>query len=168
MKGVKGFTLLETVTALAVWLLLSAGAAQVLLYASRASVRMIGEQEAFESARASLDALTVNLQLADTILLETDRNGVLSKLTLTERDPDGLSAYYIFYFDAAAEPEEAKYHRLEFGRNNEFASHIQTVRLACVDGRMRVTVVTDDALAPPITLRSSVDVRYKRVTVTVI
>ena len=161
-----GFTLLETAIALAVFLLLSVSASAALVYVSRSSERLMVTQNVFENARASLDALTVNIQMAEKILLETDADDVLKKLTLTERDPDGKLADYFFYFKRGAGPEEAKYHRLEFGLNAEFASHIASVKITYEnERRMDITVVTDDFSGPPMTCSGSVDVRYKQVTV---
>jgi type II secretory pathway component PulJ len=160
-----GFTLLEAVIALAVWMVLAAGVSSVWLHVSRTSTQVITTQNAFENARASMDALLVNLQMADTIRLETDRHHVLRRLTLTQRDPNGNPHDYIFYFSANARPGEAKYHRLEFGLNNEFASRIALVKLEQTgQNRMRVTVITDDEAA--LTLTGSADIRYKDVTVT--
>ena len=162
----RGFTLIETVIALAVWLLLTAGAGSVLIYASRASERLIVTQEIFENARASLDAITVNIQMANTVLLEVDADGVLKTLKMTERNPDGQLADYSFYFKSNALPGEAKYHRLEFGLNDEFASNIEIVRLTAINGkRIEITIITDDILCPSMTLCGSVDIRYKEVTV---
>lgn len=162
----KGYTLLETVIALAVWAVLAITAAGMLAYTARANMRLTESSLAFENARVSLDALSVNIQMADTIVLETDHNGVLRQLTLTERAPNGSPANYIFYFSKTAQPGEAKYHRLEFGLNDEFASHIETVKLVYADdGYIAVTVTTDDTLGEPLTLTASVDARYKNVTV---
>lgn len=165
IKQPNGYTLLEAVIALAVWSVLALTAAGLLVYVSRSSARMLNEAEAFENARAAVDALTANLQMADTVRVENDYDGILRKLTLTERDPDGRSADYIFYFNASALPIQAKYHRLEFGLNDEFASRIARVTLSLSGEVMTVTVVTDDTLCAPFTFQSMVDVRYKQVTV---
>ena len=162
----EGFTLIETVIALAVWLLLATGAGSVLVYASRASERLIVTQEIFENARASLDAITVNIQMANTVVLETDSDDVLKKLTLTERNPKGELEEYYFFFKRGAEPDEAKYHRLEFGENNEFASHIGLIKLKVVnDKRLEITVITDGILCPSVTISGAADIRYKDVSV---
>lgn len=158
-----GFTLLEAVIALAVFSLLAAGATRCWLYTTRAASRLLNTQEAFENARAAMDALTVNLQMAYEIKLKTDSDHVLEKLVLTELD-DGEPSVYEFYFKRSARPGEAKYHRLEFGQNNEFASHIEQVRLMVTDNHtVTITVITDDELGQPITLTGMVDVRHKKV-----
>lgn len=164
-KRIRGYTLLETVIALAIWAVLAAGASRVLVYTARTVTRIVERQNAFENARAAMDALTVNIQMADTVLLETDTEGVLKKLTLTERAPNGSPANYTFYFSKAAKPGEAKYHRLEFGLNDEFASRIETIILNHTGNRITITVTTDDVTDPPFTLIGSADTRYKKVTV---
>lgn len=161
-----GFTLLETIVALALWMILVAGATQYLSYVGRTSWHLVMRQDAFENARATLDALTANLQMADTIKLKTDSTGMLKELILTERDPDGNSAEYNFYYKADALPSEAKYRRLEFGLNDEFASRLCEVRLIYhPTGQMEIIVATDEESGPAIRLTGTVDVRYKAVTV---
>ena len=164
MKRNKGFTLLEAVTALALWCILAASLTVVWVNTTRGSLRVIAAQDAYENARVSLDALLINMQLADTILLETDNNHVLKRLTLTQLDPEGNPHDYIFYFDKNAQLGEAKYHRLEFGLHNEFASQIASVTLTLVnENHMQVTVITDGEATPSVTLTGSVDIRYKDV-----
>ena len=166
-KRDNGFTLLETVIALAVWLVIAAAAGRALIYAARASERLIGEREAFENARASLDAICANIRMAQKIVLETDGENVLKKLTLTEKNGTGLWDYE-FYFNKSAAPGEAKYHRLEFGRNDEFASRIESVTMELVgDGRIEITVTTDGELCEAVKVRGSEDVRYKSVVTVV-
>jgi prepilin-type N-terminal cleavage/methylation domain-containing protein len=160
----RGFTLLEAVIALALWAVLSAGIAVIWQSTSRASVHIIQGQDAFENARASMDAILTNLHMADTILLETDYNHVLKRLTLTQRNPSGNPHNYIFYFNIHARPGDAKFHRLEFGLHNEFASQIAKITLERKHkNRMSVTVITDGESA--ITLTGSADIRYKNVTI---
>ena len=160
-----GYTLLEVTIALSVWMILAASACQILVYTTRGSARIIDRQDAFENARAALDAIIVNIEMAETVLLETKPDGTLKKLTLTERAPNGFLAKYIFYYDGGAQPGEAKYRRLEFGLNDEFASRITALILTQNMGRIFITVEAAPAEGPGIVLSASVDVRYKDVTV---
>ena len=161
-----GFTLLEATIALALFLILSTGVLFIWQYAAGRSMDIVARQNAFENARASMDALVMNLQMANTIVLETDAEHVLQQLTMTQRNPQGQPHNYIFYFDRHALPGEAKHHRLEFGLNNEFASNIALVHITydSANGQMHITVRTD-CLPPaiPVVLEGSVDVRFKTV-----
>ena len=164
LKHAGGYTLLEAAIALAVWAVLTAGVCSALLYTTRVSAGVIGRQQSFENARAALDAITVNIHMAYAVRLETSSDDVLKQLTLTEIGPGGIPRDYFFYFNQHAAPGSAKYHRLEFGLNDEFAAHIETVVVKQTGGRLIVTVRTDDELGPPVTLTGSADARYKRVT----
>ncbi|MCL2707861.1 MAG: prepilin-type N-terminal cleavage/methylation domain-containing protein [Defluviitaleaceae bacterium] len=162
-KRQNGYTLIEAAVALALWLILAAGAGSALLYSARASERLVGSQEAFENARAALDAIITNIQLAETVRVETDSDGVLKKLTCTERNGPALHDYE-FFFKREALPGEAKYHRLEFGLNDEFASHIESITVEYAGGdRITVGITTDQTFGEPYTLTGSADVRYKKV-----
>jgi prepilin-type N-terminal cleavage/methylation domain-containing protein len=165
IKANTGYTLPETIIALAIWSILALAAIHTLLYVTRVSVSALDMQDAFGHARAALDTLIVNVQMADTILLETDHEGILKKLTLTERNPSGQPANYIFYFKRTAEPGEAKYQRLEFGLNAEFAARIAYVRLKPAgEGRLGITVAAAVS-GLPLVLYASADTRYKNVTI---
>jgi type II secretory pathway component PulJ len=166
VKKCGGVTLLEAVIALAIWMVLAAGIIFIWQSFTRSSLQIIKTQDAFENARAAMDALLINIQLADTIQLETDNNHVLKRLTLTQRDPQGNPHNYIFYYNTHAIPGEAKYHRLEFGLNNEFASQIANISLEVPHrNRIAISISTDGSLSEAITLTGLADIRYKDVTI---
>jgi hypothetical protein len=144
---------LETVIALGVFLIFSLGVLFAWRYVAGASGNLLARQNAFENARAAIDAMVMNIQLADVIRLETGEDDMLRRLIMPGRDPQGVMRDYTFSFNAAL-------NRLNFS-GNEFASRIAMVRVVYVGQRMDITVVTDcDA---PVVLEGSVDVRYKRV-----
>ena len=161
-----GFTLLEAIIALALWLILSVGIFAIWQHTTHISREILARQNAFENARVSMDALLMNLQMAQAIHLEVDSNNILRTLTLTARNPQGLLHDYTFRFDINAPIDSARYNRLIFGLHNEFASNIASVRIEFVnDNRMSVTIQT--ACKEPIIITGSVDVRYKTVVVTI-
>jgi len=163
-KHTRGFSLMEAVIALSIWMILSMGVIVIWQHASSRAGALIERQSAFESTRSSLDALMVNIQMAQSIRLEVGPNYVLSSLTLTELNPQGLLHDYVFTFDINASPGTPKHHRLEFGLNNEFASGIALVRVEPVgDRHMHITIISDCEHA--ITLEGRVDIRYKQLTV---
>ena len=153
-----GFTLLELTAAIAIWMILLAGASQLLLSTAATTARLVDRQEALESARVAVDALTVNLQMADQIILRTNSYGMLRDMSLRQIDPNGSRHWYDFRYGAI-------YNRLEFG-NNELASNLSEVRITLSDDRQLIfiTVTTSERLGEPITLTGTVDIRYKDLT----
>ena len=166
-KFKKGFTLLEVIVATAVWMILAVGASHFLWYTSQQSTNLLSGQEAFENARVAVDALTVNLQMADEIILNTDADGMLRHLSLRQINPGDRIHWFEFSYDINALPGTTRYNRLEFGGHNELASHLSEVRLTLSNNRqlMHITVTTSERLGNPVTLTSAVDIRYKRLTV---
>ena len=162
-KRTKGMTLLELTVALAVWMVLSIGVFLVWQHTSNSTMRLLSQQNAFENARASMDALIMNIQMANTILLETDANNILERLTITARNPQGLLHNYVFDFDVNANPGTARHQVLRFGAN-EFTSSIARIYVTYIpDRRMEIQIKT--ATHEPVVLHGSVDVRFKNVTV---
>jgi type II secretory pathway pseudopilin PulG len=164
-KTTKGYTLLEAVIALSVWLVLAAGAASVLLYASRNSERLISQSDAFENARVSLDALIVSIQMAGSMRIEVGEGHVLKKMAPVKPDGSSVSPDYEFTFKMDAGPDEASYQQLRLG-NNEFASRIIliTVKKAGED-RVTITVTAGGYSGEPVEVSGSADVRYKKVEI---
>jgi type II secretory pathway pseudopilin PulG len=175
MKNKKGFTLLEAVIALALWLVLSAGVFFAWQHSAQSSAMLFERQNAFENARISMDAIIMNFQMARRINLQTDGRDVLQTLTLNQHFRDGSVprnclggrpwncnethfANYTFSFNANASPTSVRFQRLEFG-NNEFAENIAEIIIQYVDGRMEITITT--GCDEPIVLEGSVCVRYK-------
>jgi prepilin-type N-terminal cleavage/methylation domain-containing protein len=157
-----GFTLLEMVVTMAVWILLLAGASHLLLHTSQVSAGVLARQEALENARAAVDALTVNLQMAEEIVLLTDSDGMLRRVSWLQVSPRGLPEWFEFRYFPDAPPGTAQHNRLNFG-NNELASHLSELRLTLSADRrlIHITVTSDESLGEPITLTSTVDIRYK-------
>jgi len=162
-KHTKGFTLLELIIALSIWMLLSMGVFFVWQHTSRTTVTLIEQQNALENARSSMDALVINIQMARGIVLETTSVNILRQITLTERNPQGQLHDYVFDFDINASPGSARHQILRFGEN-EFSSGIARIYMVYVPGR-RINIAIHTACAEPIILLSSVDVRYKDVVV---
>ena len=160
-----GFTLLELTVALGLWMLLIAGVSMVLTHSTRAAASMLARQEAAENARVAMDALTVNIQMADVIDLRTDPDGMLRSLRLRQVGPQqGRIETYQFNYDGDLSPYHVRYNRLHFGRGgNELASHLSEIRLTLSANReiLYINIVTCENLSEPITLTRAVDIRYK-------
>lgn len=162
-----GFTLLEMIVVMAVWMVILAFASRLLWYTSDRSARLHKRQEALESARVAVDALTTNIQMANSIELRTDPDGMLRRIELRQTNPQGQVHWFDFRYNRDALPGAAAYKRLVFGGNNELASHLNEVRLVLSADRslIYITVTTDEILGEPITLTGTVDIRYKDLTI---
>ena len=166
-KTTAGFTLMEAVIALAIWMLLFASAFTIWHHASERKEGLLARQSDFENARGAMDILLVNLQMANSIDLRTGPGHMLRSLY--------LPGYYTgtwnhnrfrFYFDAS--PTATRYQQLLTGGRdgdltgrNEVASNIAAVRIWPEGGFMRVIIET--SCDHGFVLEGSVDIRYRQV-----
>ncbi|MCL1845820.1 MAG: prepilin-type N-terminal cleavage/methylation domain-containing protein [Defluviitaleaceae bacterium] len=151
-----GFTLLELVIALSLWMILSASVFFVWQHAANAGADMLGQQYAFENARITMDVLLVNLQLARRVEIVQDGE-ILRTLFVWQYS---LADPYQIHFIA---PSAIVTIGQRLG-GNTFATNIASVRLEYLhESRVRVTVVStcDEAIE----LVGSVCVRGKYVEV---
>lgn len=146
----KGFSLLELVVAVAVWMILIAGAARLIWYVSHTTANTLIAQEALESARIAVDTLTVNMQMADEILLRTNLDGTFRSMTTWQINPQGRRHDYDFYFNRALG-------RLVFDRN-ELTSNIDEVELRLCARR---EIIHISITSGQITLTGAVNVQHK-------
>jgi len=161
MKKQKGFTLVELIVSLGLWMILSLGVLFLWQHATHRSADVMQRQWALEQARGSMDILLMNIQLAHTIRLDTNNNGIMRRLTLTQYDPNGRLHDYVFEFNINLPETAASYQRLLHG-GAEVASGIARIEIVYVLGR-RMEIMIQTACEEPIVLRGSVDVRYKNV-----
>ena len=143
-------------------MILLAAASHILWHASHTSASLIARQEALESARIAIDALTVSLQLSDKITLETEQSGMLRRLTARQINPEGFDHAYVFYFNSTLSPGALRYRRLDLG-NQELTSNIRAVYiiLSADHKVINITVISCDSLGEPIILTGAVNVQYK-------
>ena len=163
IKAIAGVTLLELTIALAIWMLLSTGIFFLWQHTTTVTANTLTHQNAFENARAAMDGLIMNIQMAHTLTLETNPDGILQTLTMRQRNPQGQLRNYVMDFNVNALPGTARYQVLRIGEN-EFASGLARIYVNYVaDRRFDITVRT--ACNEPIVLQGSVCARYKNVTV---
>lgn len=161
--GTGGFTLLELTAAISLWIILLVGASRLLWYSTHVSTDLIARQEALENARVAVDALSVNIKMADVIDLHTI-DGMLRQLDLRQIRPDGTTNNYRFLYDSSLPSWRELYNRLHFGNlGNPIALHLSAVKLELSEDLniIHITVTTNERLGTPITLSTSVDIRYK-------
>jgi len=165
-KRAAGFTLIEATIALAIWVMLTASVLLVWHHVSNRTNALLARQNALENARVAMDALVVNIQMAYSITLYIGPGFDLRELALASYDTGGGPHTYRFFFNSRLLPTATTFRRLNFGGpGNELASNIADVRVQpMMDKRhLRITITT--GCEYPIVLESSVDIRYKHLSV---
>ena len=185
-KASKGFTLLEAVIALAIWMLLSVSVIFIWQFTSDRTNALIARQGVFENARGAMDVIIMQMQMASSIELWVGTDYTLQWIYLPGYDPEWVM--HEFRIDFVLDTSSEHFQRLVFGRRltppnpswgNEFARGIAMVRMEPVDrSRMDIRIVTvcrctvipvtlDDCecLVAPVILEGSVCIRHKALTV---
>ncbi|MCL2405688.1 MAG: hypothetical protein FWC92_09105 [Defluviitaleaceae bacterium] len=162
-KRTSGFTLMEAIIALAVWMILAVSVLYMWNHMSNRSAALLARQSALENARGAMDVLITNIQMAKSISLNVGPDYVLRHMLLPSYNPDGNPHVYRFDFNVNLLPTSVRFRRLEFGQN-ELVSNIALVRIQPINGQyMHITIKTGCEF--PIILEGSVDIRYKILTV---
>jgi type II secretory pathway component PulJ len=168
MKPRGGFTLLEAVIALGLWLILSAGVLFVLRFSAENSARILEQQNAFENARISMDALIMNFQMSRRVTIQRDGE-IMRTLTFVQNshaNDGGIQFHYVAGEEILTIGQR--------NRSNEFSSGIAFVRIVYVNNRVEITVTTSCltcdsgcqmACDGRITLEGSVCVKYKEIII---
>jgi len=163
-KRNKGYTLIEAVIALALWMIISLGIFVVWQHITQQTTTIITHQNTFENARGAMDAIITNVQMSRNINLEVCNNYILWQMSLPGYDAQGRLRAFDFDFNVNAPEGHTMHHRLNFGEN-ELASNIALVQIRPVNyTHLQITIET--SCTPPIILESSVDIRHKYLTVT--
>ena len=171
-KSNGGFTLLELVIALGLWTILLSGVIGVVWHTNHSAALLANRQNVIENARVALDTLSVNLQMSEEIFLDTHPSGRLRFLRTYQASPDRCPALVHencnplncigglrrHGFEFRFNPSNG---RLNFGGNNELASHLSDVKLKQVNDFIHITIITDDVFSKPITLYTVVDMRFR-------
>jgi len=175
----EGITLLETLLAVTVTMLVLTASLRLLAYASAGAARAVVRGELTECARIAADVMSTNIQRADECKITVDGNNSLNRMELTEPN---RAEPYVFKYSPDAQASANSYHRLEFsgdGGSNELASNLADIRVL-FDGSHTLTIeiVTDGAVTTnsewagirgnigvdPVALRIAVNVAGKKVT----
>ena len=164
-KSKAGFTLMEAVIALAIWMLLFTSVFVIWHHASQRKEGLLARQSDFENVRGAMDILLVNMQMAKSIRLYVDRPGsgdILRRMYL----PGYCSRYgrphdFVITFNPNLHHTAAMFQRIGAG-GQEMASNIEVVRIRPVAGQyMHVTLET--SCEHRFVLEGSVDIRYRQV-----
>ena len=159
----KGFTLIEALISLALFMLLSTGL--LLLWQHTASIasRALVKQNALDNLHIAMDGLTSNIQFSHSLTLTTDSRQRLRRLDMQGYNPRGQHHTYFFTFNPYARPQDAIYKSLFFG-GQQFAYGIQTIRIIHVKN-CRFEITIESSRVPGLSIEGSVDIRHKFVTV---
>lgn len=169
----QGFTLLETIAALGLFLIITIWVTNLLLLSAKLSSGLMARQELLENARIAMDFMTTNIAMAEEITLSKRTDGTLNKLSLKETDSGGVLHTYVYQYDSSLSDNHVRYHRLEMG-GNELASYLASVRVEIdvEQNTISVYIRTDDRLQPdgkkmtePVELTGSVRIKHKKVVV---
>jgi len=175
----KGFTLLETLIALSLMMLVTLSATNILNFASMSNSRAIVNHELFENARITIDFMTEHIRRAEEINLNTDEKNTMKSMELTYRSvsSNGSVSWETnrFSYDKNLSAGAPRYNRVEFG-GNELSSYIADIKITVENEILQIVLITDSNLnmqddievIKPITLKTKIDVRYKDVIVTII
>ncbi|MCL1998545.1 MAG: prepilin-type N-terminal cleavage/methylation domain-containing protein [Turicibacter sp.] len=125
-----GFTLIELTVAIALWMLLFIGIGQILIYTARVSSATVEQNQALENARAAVDALTAQIQMADVVIHHTHTNGELM-LVLWQIEPNtNQSNDFIFSFNRNA-TSGTQFRRLNLGGRCNTSVHCDNTSCDC-------------------------------------
>jgi len=158
----RGYTLLEVVIALGIWMVLVTSVLSVWHYTALTTGRIITRQNAFENARIAMDMMLANIQYADEVFIQT---------VMYKGDPNTLDTmrvsptpgHFTFAFINTTHLNEERHNRLEFsGGGNEVARFLARVVVYYIEGE-RIEIIVTTTCDEPIVLQGSVCVRYKRV-----
>ena len=164
-----GFTLIETIAALALAALVFAAASGLLMYSAGRHQRVMTETELLENARAADMFLREFLRSAEKVRVSAAADGSLRSL---ETVINGHS--YTFRYENALPPNHVRYQRLDFSDFNEAASYIADIKAGEENGVLLLTVTTSNRLkheakpsAEPLTFVIAADMRDKDYAFTV-
>ena len=171
-KSKAGFTLMEAVIALGIWMLLFVSVFSIWHHASARQEGLLARQSDFENVRGAMDILLVNMQMARSIDLYVRPNDdMLRSLYLEGYYTDTWNHNrFRFYYDATLSPLAARFQQLVTGGEdgtlrgrNEVASNISAVHIWPDGGFMHVILKT--SCDHQFVLEGTVDIRYKEVHV---
>ena len=158
-----GFSLVEAVVSLALFLLLSLGILLLWQHSARSVANSVRMQNTLDNLAVAMDALVRNIEFSHTLVLYTESDDVLLRLEMTGVNPGGQPHTYVFTFNPDALPHQPMYRSLFFG-GQQYAYGIYRIRVLSVnDARFDITIVS--SCENMLTLRTSANVLHKHVTV---
>ena len=174
MRGDEGYSLIDTLLAITVTMIVLATALRLLTFASGAASRAVVRNELMECARTAATVMSRNIQRSSEFKLTLVGNNTLRRLELIQPEvKPGKPGTYIFEYNPTVSKLDANYHRLIFtgdrgiegnSGSNELASNLADVRIL-INGQdtMFIEIKTDNT----ITVNSDKKVAGKNEIITV-
>ena len=172
----KGFTLIEVVMSLALFMILSIGVLLLWQHTARSAENAIRIQNALDNLGIAMDALIRNIEFSHTIVLQTDSRNILQRLELEGLGPGPqINPHtYIFTFNSNAQSWQAMYKSLFFG-GQQYAYGIETIHIINANNRRLDITITSvclcrtrcaqiDFCESQISITGSADVLHKHIT----
>ena len=170
----KGFTLIEAIMSLALFMILSIGVLLLWQHAARNAENAIRTQNALDNLGLAMEGLLTNIEFSHTITLQTNNQNVLRRLYLTGLNPSRQSHTYVFTFDPNAHPWHAIYKSLFFS-GQQYAYGIELIHIINVNNMRLDITITSICLCPTrcmlfascessISITGSADIMHKHVT----
>ena len=163
----KGFTLIEAIIALALFMILSIGVLFMWQYAARNARETIRVQTVLDNISIAMDALIANIELSHSIVLHTNNRDILRRLDLSGYYWDGSPHTYIFTFNPNALPHLTSFQSLFIGipglGGQQFAYGIYSIKIVN-KYYLRFDITITSACENPITITGSANIQHKHVT----
>ena len=145
----RGFTLIEAVMSLALFMILSMGVLLLWQYTARNAENAIRTQNALDNLGIAMEGLLTNIELSHTIMLRTDSQNILTQINLTGLNPQRQHHIYTFTFSRSALPSEPRYKSLFFGGpagQQQYAYGIELIRIVNAHNRRLDITITSVCL----------------------
>ena len=156
-QSFRGYTLIETLISLALFMLLSAAAFHLMYTVRHGSNVALKQQDAIDQLSLAMDSLVANIQRSHTIALLTRSDDVLLRLDLHVGHPPTGHVYQITY-NPSATSQALSYHILSFGGQPSVYG-ISDIRIKNV-GNRRLDIKISSLEPQPMTIKGSVDIRH--------
>jgi len=138
MSRQKGYTLLETLLAVTVTMIVMAAAMRLLSYSAAMTARAVVRGELTENARTAADVMSANIRRASEIKIIADgNNNILKRIEMP--NPDSKDRNFVFAYYPNALTGDGEYHKLYFtgadinssavNKSNELASNLAYIRV---------------------------------------
>ncbi len=172
-----GFTLVEMVVIIAVFLILTVFGLNLFVYSAEESSRVAVRNELFENAQLALDFLKNEVRCADEYDVMVNANNTLLLLKLKNNND-----IKVFRYNATVAPTSNLYKRLDYGGNDwekytlqELASYINNIEVTFIKNKysgeneaILFKITTDNKISQspqtivePVVLQGEVSVKYK-------
>ena len=171
----KGFTLIEAITGLALFMILSIGVIFLWQHTSRNARSAIEIQNTLDHLGTAMEALIINIELSRSIILYTDNQDILRRLYLYGNNPQGARHTFLFEFNQHAQHSTPRYKSLFFG-GQQHSYGIETVSILNIAGRRLDITISSVCKCPvtcagiskcksSITISGSANIQHKHITV---